>query len=45
MEAVAGIDVGGDIFDDHATAPHVFKEGDCHHQWSAPLSWAGEQDA
>ena len=37
MEAVAGVDVDGNITDGHAVATHVVEEGHRCHQWSAPL--------
>ena len=43
LEVTVGVDVDGDIDDGHATAPHVVEEGDCRHQWSAPIPWAGER--
>lgn len=45
MEAIASVDADGYVVDGQEAAPHVVKEGDCYHQCSAPLPWAGEQDA
>ena len=43
MEAVADVDIDGNIASSHAAVTNVVEEGDHCDQWSTPLPLAGEK--